>query len=53
MFQLNCGIKLSLIKLNQYIGNIAKAVIRSHIKTLQSKILKQLVELNEVFIFEK
>ena len=42
-----------LIKLNQYFGNLAKAVMRSHNKTFFSKVSKMLAEFNKVFNFEK
>ena len=42
-----------LIKHSQYFGNLAKAVMSSHNKTFFSKFYKVLVELNDVFNFEK
>ena len=41
-----------LIKLSQYFGNLAKAVMRSHNETFFSKVSKILVEFDKVFSFE-
>ena len=38
-----------LIKLSQYFGNLAKAVMRSHSKKLLNKVSKILIENSEVF----
>ena len=42
-----------LIKLSQYFGNFAKAVIRSCNKTFFQKISKILAEFDKIFNFEK
>ena len=42
-----------LIKLSQYFGNLAKAVMRSHNKAFFRKVSKILVEFNKAFDFEK
>ena len=42
-----------LIKLSQYFGNFAMAAIRSHNKTLFSKVSKILPEFDKVFNSEK
>ena len=42
-----------LIKVSQYFGSLAKAVIRSHNKAFFSKGSKLLAEFNKVFNFEK
>ena len=42
-----------LIKLSQYFGNFAKAVIRSYNKTFFQKVSKILAEFDTVFNFEK
>ena len=42
-----------LIKLSQYFGNFAKAVIRSYNKTFFRKVSKILAEFDKLFNFEK
>ena len=41
------------MKLSQYFGNFAKAVIRSHNKTLFGKVSKIFAEFNLLINFEK